>query len=216
MGPGTLTFSWMTSCEEDPDGRYEWDHVEFAVDGDVLLKRDGINDWAAESVVIGGEGEHTVTWTYMKDDVEGDGDDAAYVASYGWASDLTETQTTQVHVPYAWLLQQDPEIVDEYDAYESAAKLTGENGHKVWESYVIGANPNDKNDSLKITAFQMKADGTPDFEAIVISPPQAQWNVEGATPVLKGKATLEGGEWQAVTEENKADMRFFRVEVVLP
>ena len=32
-----------------------------------------------------------------------------------------------------------------------------------------------------------------------------------------GKATLEGeGEWQPVTEENKAGMRFFRVEVVLP
>ena len=34
--------------------------------------------------------------------------------------------------------------------------------------------------------------------------------------MLKGKATLEGGEWQAVTDENKADMRFFKVEVVLP
>ena len=34
--------------------------------------------------------------------------------------------------------------------------------------------------------------------------------------VGKGKAALEGGEWQVVTEENKAGMRFFRVEVVLP
>jgi hypothetical protein len=215
VGPGTLTFSWRTSCE-DSGGAYDWDHVEFAVDGDVLLKRDGINNWAAESVVIAGEGEHTVTWTYMKDDVEGDGDDAAYVAGYGWASDLTETQTTEVHVPYSWLLAHDPEIVDEYDAYESAAKLTGENGHKVWESYVVGADPNDKNDFLKITAFPMKADGTPDLDGITISPPQTQWNVEGATPVLKGRATLDGAEWQTVTDENKADMRFFKVEVVLP
>ena len=31
---------------------------------------------------------------------------------------------------------------------------------------------------------------------------------------LKGRATLEGtGEWQTVTDENKADMRFFKVEV---
>ena len=45
---------------------------------------------------------------------------------------------------------------------------------------------------------------------------QAKWNVQGVTPVLKGKATLDGGEWQAVTDENKAGMRFFRVEVVLP
>ena len=95
--------------------------------------------------------------------------------------------------------------------------MTGANGHKVWESYVIGADPNDKDDSLKITAFPMKADGTPDFEAITISPPQSKWNIEGAQPVLKGKATLEGaGEWQTVTEENKADMRFFKVEVLVP
>ena len=34
---------------------------------------------------------------------------------------------------------------------------------------------------------------------------------------MKGKAILEGeGEWQTVTDENKADMRFFKVEVALP
>lgn len=37
-----------------------------------------------------------------------------------------------------------------------------------------------------------------------------------AMPMLKGKGSLDGGEWQAVTEEDKAQMRFFRVEVVLP
>ena len=63
----------------------------------------------------------------------------------------------------------------------------------------------------------MNPDGTPDFDAITISPPLTRWNVQGSTPVLKGKATLEGtGEWQPVTEENKAGMRFFRVEVELP
>lgn len=74
--------------------------------------------------------------------------------------------------------------------------MAGANGHKVWESYVIGADPNNKDNSLKITAFPMKVDGTPDFEAITISPQQSKWNVEGAQPVLKGKATLDGaGEW---------------------
>ena len=33
----------------------------------------------------------------------------------------------------------------------------------------------------------------------------------------KGKTTLErSGEWQPVTDENKAGMRFFGTEVVLP
>ena len=39
----------------------------------------------------------------------------------------------------------------------------------------------------------------------------------GAHPVIKGKATLDGaGEWQTVTDENKAERRFFRVEAQLP
>ena len=53
------------------------------------------------------------------------------------------------------------------------------------------------------------------MENIVFDPPEARWNVEGARPVVKGAASL-GGEWQAVTEENKAGFRFFKVEVVLP
>ena len=216
MGPGTLTFSWRTSCEEDP-GYHEWDHAELAIDGNVVLKLDGVVAWTNASVRIEGDGEHTVEWRYVKDEAESEGEDAAWVAGYGWVSDLTETQTTDVHVPYAWLLGHDPEIVDEYDAYEAGAKVTGANGHKVWESYVIGADPNDKDDSLKITAFPMKADGTPDFESITISPPQSRWNVEGAQAVFKGKSALDdAGEWQTLTDENKADMRFFKVEVVVP
>ena len=216
MESGTLTFSWRTSCEEDP-GYHEWDHAELAIDGNVVLKLDGVVAWTNASVRIEGDGEHTVEWRYVKDEAESEGDDAAWVAGYGWVSDLAETQTTDVHVPYAWLLGHDPEIVDEYDAYEAAAKVTGANGHKAWESYVIGADPNDKDDSLKITAFPMKADGTPDFESITISPPQSRWNVEGAQAVFKGKSALDdAGEWQTLTDENKADMRFFKVEVVVP
>ena len=39
----------------------------------------------------------------------------------------------------------------------------------------------------------------------------------GSEGVLKGNVSLDGdGAWQAVTDENKADMRFFKVEVALP
>ena len=216
MGPGMVSFSWKASCEDDAP-EYEWDHGEFAVDGVVKAYVSGEAVWTNVSVAVTGPGEHMLTWTYLKDDAESEGEDCILVANYSWASAETYTHTTQVHVPYAWLLGHDPEIVDEYDAYEAAAKVTGANGHKVWESYVIGADPNDKDDMFRITAFPMKADGTPDLEAITIAPSQSKWNVEGAQPVLKGKATLEGaGEWQTVTEENKADIRFFKVEVVVP
>lgn len=216
MGPGTLTFSWRTSCEEDP-GYHEWDHAELAVDDDVVLKLDGVVAWTNASVRIAGDGEHAVEWRYVKDEAESEGEDAAWVAGYGWTSDYAETQTTEVPVPYAWLRGQYPEIVDEFDVYENAAKATAANGYKVWECYMVNVSSNDKDDVLRITAFPMKTDGTPYFDAITISPPQSRWNVEGAQPVFKGKSALDdAGEWQTLTDENKADMRFFKVEVVVP
>ena len=80
---------------------------------------------------------------------------------------------------------------------------------------MVGVDPESTTNDFKITSFPMKADGTPDLENIVFDPPEARWNVEGARPVVKGTASL-GGEWQVVTEENKAGFRFFKVEVVLP
>ena len=99
----------------------------------------------------------------------------------------------------------------------AALQSTAANGRKVWGCYVLGLDPEVGTKDFKITSFPMKADGTPDLENLAIAPPQSKWNVDGAQPVIKGKRTLEGaGEWQTVTEENKADIRFFKVEVVVP
>ena len=208
MGPGTLTFSWRTSCE-DSGGQYDWDHAEFVVDGTVLLKRDGISSWAEETVRINGDGEHTVTWTYKKDDVEKDGDDAAYVAGYSWASDYTETKTTDVPIPYAWLLQNDSEIVDEFDAYEAAANATAANGfNKVWECYVAGISPT--NETAKFSAKIEMKDGAP----VVTWKPDL--NTNGTVRIYKvyGSETLEnGGDWQYPTNSFH---KFFKVTVEMP
>ena len=88
------------------------------------------------------------------------------------------------------------------------------NGHKVWECYVVGLDPREM-DVFRITSFPMKSDGTPDFDNLTIYPPKSQWNVPGATQVVKGAATLDG-EWQTVTEDNKAGFRFFKLVVELP
>ena len=212
MGPGTLSFSWRTSCEEDDE--YEWDHAELAVDGVVKLRLNGVTAWTAASTEITGDGEHTVEWRYIKDDVESEGEDAAWVANYSWASAWTATRTTEVPVPYAWLTAHDPDVVDEYEAYEASAKKTAANGRKVWECYVVGLDPQTM-DEFKISAFPMKADGTPDLENIAVDPPKAQWNVPGARAVVYGAATLDG-EWKSVegaTAAEKAAMRFFKVVV---
>ena len=100
------------------------------------------------------------------------------------------------------------------DAEAAVRNGTAANGRKVWECYVLGLDPEVAND-FKITTFPMKADGTPDLANIAFTPPQAQWNVPGARPVVQGAAALDS-EWQVVTEENKAGFRFFKVVVELP
>ena len=130
---------------------------------------------------------------------------------------VTETQTTPVPVLYAWLDAHVPGVAHESEAYEAAAKATAANGRKVWECYVVGLDPQ-KMDEFKISAFPMKADGTPDLENIAVDPPKAQWNVPGARAVVKGAATLDG-EWklvEAATAAEKTAMRFFKVVVEVP
>ena len=122
-----------------------------------------------------------------------------------------------VTVPGSWLDGHAAAIAAQGGNRAAYAQSTAANGRKVWECYVVGLDPEDTTNDFKIVSFPMGEDGLPDLTKIIFDPPEAKWNVQGATPVLKGKATLEGtGEWQAVTDENKADMRFFKVEVVLP
>ena len=126
----------------------------------------------------------------------------------------TATRTTEVPVPYVWLTAHDPDVVDEYEAYEASAKATASNGRRVWECYVLGLDPTDATNDFRIVSFPMKADGTPDLAGIVFEPPQAQWNVP-TTYKVKGAATLEG-PWGEVPVGGNLAYRYFKVEVVLP
>mgnify|MGYP004562248815 CR=1 FL=1 len=64
---------------------------------------------------------------------------------------VTETQTTPVPVPYAWLDAHVPDEVHDYEAYEAAAKAAAANGMLTWECYVAGLDPT--NETSKFTAF---------------------------------------------------------------
>lgn len=167
-----------------------------------------------------GDGEHVIEWRYIKDEVESEGEDAAWVANYSWASAWTATRMTAVPVPYVWLDAHDPGVVDEYEAYEASAKESAANGRKVWECYVLGLDPEVATNDFRITSFPMKADGTPDFGGMTVDPPPIQWNVP-ATWKVKGAVTLEG-PWGDVAVGGgspgtaRPTMRFFKVEVVLP
>ena len=121
-----------------------------------------------------------------------------------------------VAVPQTWFEERGEALAVFGGDTGAYVQSTAANGRKVWECFVLGLDPEDAEDDFKITSFPINADGTPNLDGITISPPQARWNVEGATPVLKGRESLFGGAWQTVTDENKAQMRFFKVEVSLP
>ncbi len=210
MGPGTLSFSWRTSCEQDDE--YEWDHAELSIDGRVRLRLNGVTEWTAASVKITGDGEHTVEWTYKKDDVESAGEDAAWVANYNWASAWTATRTSPTPVPYAWLLAHDPCVVDEYESYETSADSTAANGRKVWECYVLGVDPSDAMDDFRITAFHM--DGAlPILEYSHTTDGDGNSFLHRIRPY--GRATLND-EWQPVPSAGDSMFRFFKAVVDLP
>ena len=211
-GPGTVFFQWKTSCE-DSDGVYDWDHAEFEVDGDVVEYLDGETAWQTISHDIAGDGSHTLVWRYVKDDMSSEGDDCCWVADFRWtpatAPTYTETQTTPEPVPYIWLRGYYPEIADEYEAYETAAKATAANGvNKVWECYVAGIDPTDATAKF-VAAIEMDADGSP----------RISWD-----PDLNENGTKTE---RVYTVEGKADLadpwgptnnlsRFFRVKAGMP
>ncbi len=72
LGEGRVAFQWKVSCEPaDEDGVY-YDYVAFAVDGTTVAQMAGVKEWATVSYAIMGAGEHTLTWTFVRDDYDED------------------------------------------------------------------------------------------------------------------------------------------------
>ena len=217
-GAGTIAFNWKTSCE----GFYRThrlDYLAFFIDGS---EQDFINDetgWKAVEFNVVGSGDHTLTWSYIKDSEGTAGQDCAWLRDVTWTPADVSVDIgggKSVTVPGTWIAEHENLVRNNGGSVSAALASTAANGRmSVAECYVVGVDPEKADEDFKITSFPMKADGTPDLENIVFDPPEARWNVSGARPVVKGAAAL-GGEWQTVTEENKASFRFFKVEVVLP
>jgi hypothetical protein len=206
MGLGTLSFSWRTSCEQDDE--YEWDHAELAVDGTVRLRLNGVTGWTAASTEIAGDGEHTVEWRYVKDDIESVGEDAAWVAGYEWTSAYTATRTTAAPVPYAWLRKYDPDVVDEYESYEESAKESAANARYTREeAYVAGLDPTDP--AAEFRAVIAVEDG----KSRVTWEPDLNTNgVERVYTVLGKEDLTDGADWGPTNSLH----RFFKVKVEMP
>ena len=93
-GRGCIKFDWMAHSEKDMNGTYLLDHGEFWVDGEIIEQIDGVTEWTTVKHLVG-IGEHTITWTYLKDGSGSVDDDGLFVraVSFTPAADYETTIT---------------------------------------------------------------------------------------------------------------------------
>ena len=72
VGPGTLTFYWKVSSEQDCD------YLRFSLDGSEQFALSGETSWQQKSVSLS-SGTHTLRWSYSKDERMASGQDAGWV-----------------------------------------------------------------------------------------------------------------------------------------
>ena len=77
-GPGTLTFIWKISCQQNKD------KLTFSVDGEGRSVITGEQDWTSVSVVIDGEGSHELVWAYLKAKSGSAGEDCGWLDCVSW------------------------------------------------------------------------------------------------------------------------------------
>ena len=106
-GPGTISFWWKVSSEEEvTDKTGTWgDVLRFQMDGVEKARISGEQDWARRLSTTVGAGTHTLRWTYDKDPLYAGGADAAWLDDVIWMPGVLPTlnlspDTMQVPVGY--------------------------------------------------------------------------------------------------------------------
>ena len=207
-GAGVLTFDWAVSCE---DG-YDW--FDFIADGEIRESITGATGWKTVTIEFKTGGKHILQWEYWKDDMDEAelvGDNCARLDNVRWTLVSAESQytTTTPHpIPFADIRASYSNywVAAEGD-YEAAAKMTGRNGYAIWESYVAGLEPDDE--SSKFEAKIEIVDGKP----VVTWEPDSETLRATRTYTTYGKKTLLDRDWTPVTDANKDEYNFFKVDV---
>ncbi len=84
-GPGTISFWWKVSSEQDYDG------LVFYVDGVVASIISGEIDWQQVSYDIFGNGTHVLQWYYLKDEMNSSGSDTGWLDQVNWEPSLANS-----------------------------------------------------------------------------------------------------------------------------
>ena len=136
------------------------------------------------------------------------GYDASGTFTLTWSGSLTvaqtETSTTDVPVPYAWLDEVFPGQGGTAQEYEALAGADSDgDGIANWAEYLLGTDPTNALSRLVAT---IRMDGaTPVIESNADASRLAEF---GYRPVVKGKATLDSSDDWATTNILH---RFFRI-----
>ena len=211
FGKGTVTFQWKASTE-DSGGYFDWDHGEFHA-GDKVYYVDAESGWVEVSHTFTTDGEHTLKWIYVKDAYESEGSDCIWMDAFIWTPvpQFTETQTTLVAVPFAWLQEKYPSITDAA-AFEAKANEVAANGvNKVWECYVAGIDPTDSTAKF-VTKIEM-VDGKP---VITWEPDMNEGSGKIGARAYKLLGSIDLKTWSEVADDAEANFNFFKVEVSIP
>lgn len=221
VGKGRLTFELKTSCEEDLPEYMEYDRAEIWMNGVLKMKQDGVHDWMPFEFDLDGAST-TVEWRYVKDDVDDakyPGEDCIWVRNIVWMPELT--CTTEVPVEFSWIRERFGDLGNYYYDYEEKVKETAANGHKVWECYVAGEDPMDRESRFTAT-IKMGVDGKP---IVSWKPPLNGEAADGAgiregvrSYSVYGKQSLGDAaeEWTPVAEGDEGNYQFFKVGVGMP
>ena len=186
-----------------------YDGLAFCIDGVQQGELMGNEDWATNTFEVTGNGPHTLSWLYVKDeeDMKPGEFDCAWLDNVTWtpsgpADVVVPVNGTNVTVSGSWLAEKTTRA-----ATDDAA-----NGRKVWQCYVLGLDPERADDDFRITRFWMDGN-TPMFEFSHTSDGSGNTFVPR---IRKMGSATPSGPWQEVPSAGNPAYRFFKAEVTLP
>ena len=218
-GAGTLTFQWKVDCESDYiTGEATWDHLRVETEDGEIARIDGTTGWIEQTIVFDRPGEHTICWTFDKDDYNGEEyPDRAWVSGVTWTPASSTDITVDVGggknvvVPVEWI-DSHADIVAAAGGDKAAAlQRTAANGRKVWECYVAGIDPTDATAKF-LTKIEM-VDGKP---VITWEPDMNDGAGKTGVRTYKILGSTDLKTWTEVPDEAEANFNFFKVEVSMP